>query len=128
MFSVLQCFNLSLTDALLDYVYENWKSVEAYYTTVHKDVTFTDQTLYGFLRNVVATAAMSSKIDNILPLAQEATTSRDTYYARIASFFVAGSVDVGYMSERIYDTHIPFAYYSAAKLGLFKLSEQASGY
>ena len=113
-------FNLSGVMDLLDYVKENWTNVQDYYEEDH--VIFisstypyhtTYSTLYNFIRNTVAPAAMKESTSNLV-----AAALNGVEFQKIALFFVSGS-GVLFFDDYIYDTHSPFTYYTAEKYKLF---------
>jgi hypothetical protein len=113
-------FDLDRTTSLLDYVYDKWGSVEAYYKTKRNtSAPLLKTTLYKFFRNIVAPAAMEESI-GIAAIGTEAIKPQlISDYAPIARFFIRGNVNAPFMSKRIYHTHVAFTYYNAIKYALF---------
>ena len=107
-------FNLTGTNSLLDYVSENWATVEQFYTKVNRDAMLQNYTLYLYFRDVVATAAMGTSI----AILKDCGNVDISIYTPIAQFFVQGS-GILLWQDYIYDTHHAFTYYTAMTYGLF---------
>ena len=113
-------FNAGGTASLVSYVQTKWGTLQQYYEQVSASSIDSDETLYTFLRGMVAPAAMKKFIGQ-LSIFVESRGLVDTAYVPIAQYFVSGSGALGYDSY-IFDTHGAFTYYTAVKYNLFNKS------
>ena len=111
-------FDYNATKDVLSYVEGKWNTVNKYYSTINK--TSTDyNTLYSFMRNVVANAAMEhdlNLIEKLLSYGNKLRASRgDSSYGPIAEFFVKGWWVLAKAANYVDNTHSAFTYYAALK-------------
>ena len=90
------------TSSLLNYVSNKWPTLKSYYSTT-VTTNNANKTLYKFMRNVVAKAAMDDTG------AGWALTNANGAYAPINDFFTKGLSAQNYVN----DTHDMFTYYTA---------------
>ena len=112
-------FDQAETSAVIKHVASNWGTVNKYYT---KEAGLGGgaaiQTLYQFMHDIVAPAAMGDGASKVLLKSYCIATS----FSKIANFFADGFK----MRQSIFDTHNMFTYYNALVTGSFPTGTAAS--
>ncbi len=109
-------FDAAKTTAVLKFVKDNWSTVSKYYKQEVSSIY--GKTLYKFMHNVVAPAAMDLGADKLQIFAAKSSP----HYGEIANFFVDGTAQ----RKSINDTHQMYNYYNALVSGVFNTSSSTS--
>ncbi len=115
-------FDKNRTSGVMEYIGSKWKSLESYYND-HYDSDM--KSLYNFMRDVVAPAAMETDIKTIEDYYKKISSP----FRNIAAYFAEGMDKgiPGFAGTFIKDTHNMDTYYSALKNGGFQIGGGASG-
>lgn len=112
-------FDQAETSAVIKHVASKWGTVNKYYTQeAGIGGSAAIQTLYQFMHDIVAPAAMGDGASKVLLKTYCVATS----FSKIANFFADGFK----MRQSIFDTHNMFTYYNALVTGSFPTGTAAS--